>query len=262
MIRSVRAEWTKMRTMPSSGWLIFAALGVTVAVSAVVTAAADVRHCPTPTTCFEDLTKLSLTGTRAGQVVIMVLATLAITNEYGSRLIQTTLTATPRRAVVFFSKSIVVAGVSLAAGAAGALGAILVGRFILPGNGFSLANGYPPLSLAHGPTLRAAAGSALYLALVALLSIGVGAVVRDSAAAITAVTAGLFLSPMLSMFVSNPTWQSRLQRYSPMNAGLAIQATQDLARLPISPWAGLGVLAAYAVAAAAGGALMLHLRDA
>jgi ABC-2 type transport system permease protein len=47
-----------------------------------------------------------------------------------------------------------------------------------------------------------------------------------------------------------------------MNAGLAIQATTDLRSLPISPWAGLGVLAAWTAAALLTGALLLRLRDA
>jgi len=47
-----------------------------------------------------------------------------------------------------------------------------------------------------------------------------------------------------------------------MNAGLAIQATTGLRSLPISPWAGLGVLAAWAAAAMLAGGLLLRLRDA
>jgi len=53
-----------------------------------------------------------------------------------------------------------------------------------------------------------------------------------------------------------------LEEFAPMTAGLAIQATTGLRSLPISPWAGLGVLAGWAAAALLAGGIMLRLRDA
>jgi len=138
---------------------------------------------------------------------------------------------------------------------------VLAGRLILPGHGFSPARGFPPLSLADGPTLRAAAGSVLYLGLIALLSVGVAAIVRDSAVTIGAVLGLLYLFPVIATFVGNMTWHNRLERYTPL-AGLNIQATTGLRSLPISPWAGLGVLAVWAMIALVGGALSVRLRDA
>jgi ABC-2 type transport system permease protein len=64
------------------------------------------------------------------------------------------------------------------------------------------------------------------------------------------------------MFVTDPRWLHRIERYAPMTAGLAIQATKRLASLPIAPWAGLGLLAAYAGGAMVAGALLLRFRDA
>ncbi len=141
-------------------------------------------------------------------------------------------------------------------------GSVVAARNILPGNGFTAANGYPPLSLADGPTLQAAGGTVLYLGLIALLSLGVAAIVRDSAGSITVVLMVLFASPMVAGFITDPVWQQRLQRFSPMTAGLAIQSTRSLDSLPIGPWAGLGVLATYAAAAAAIGAVVFRFRDA
>ena len=71
---------------------------------------------------------------------------------------------------------------------------MLAGRLILPGHGFTATRGYPPLSLADGPVLRAACGSVLYLALIALLSLGVATAVRDSAVAIGLVLGLLYCS--------------------------------------------------------------------
>jgi ABC-2 type transport system permease protein len=62
--------------------------------------------------------------------------------------------------------------------------------------------------------------------------------------------------------VSEPHWRRHLQQLTPMTAGLAIQATTELRSLPISPWAGLGVLAGWAAAALLTGWLLLQRRDA
>jgi ABC-2 type transport system permease protein len=110
--------------------------------------------------------------------------------------------------------------------------------------------------------LRAAAGTVLYLALIALLSLGVATAVRDSTAAIGIVLGLLYLIPIIATAVNVPNWHRHLQQIAPMTAGLAIQATSGLRSLPISPWAGLGVLAAWAAAALMAGGLLLRFRDA
>ncbi len=110
--------------------------------------------------------------------------------------------------------------------------------------------------------LRAAIGSVLYLALIALLSLGVATALRDSATAIGTVLGLLYLFPILAAVVTDPDWHRHLQQIGPMTAGLAIQATTGPHDLPIGPWAGLGVLAAWASAALLAGLLSLRLRDA
>jgi ABC-2 type transport system permease protein len=73
----------------------------------------------------------------------------------------------------------------------------------------------------------------------------------------------LYIVPVLTdLGTLDPTWEHRFQRYGPMTAGLAIQATKNLKTLPIGPWQGLGVLAAWAAAALLAGGLLLRLRDA
>jgi ABC-2 type transport system permease protein len=180
------------------------------------------------------------------QAVVAVLATLAMTNEYGTGMITTTLAAIPRRATVLLTESVVVTGTVLAAATLGVAGSLLAGRLILPGNGFTAASGYPELSLADEPTRRAAIGTVLYLGLIALLSLGVGAIVRDSAGAITTVLGLLYVVPSLASLVSDPQWLEWLNRLVPLLAGLTVQTTVGLDRLPVGPWAGLGVLAGYA----------------
>jgi ABC-2 type transport system permease protein len=111
-------------------------------------------------------------------------------------------------------------------------------------------------------TLRAAGGSVLYLTLIALLSLGIATVVRDSAASIGIILGLLYLAPILLGVITDTSWNRHLQQIAPSLAGLAIQKTIGLHNLPIGPWAGLGVLAAWAAAALVAGGGLLVLRDA
>ena len=257
---ALHAEWTKLRTVAGPAWLLVGTIVLTVVVSAAATAAVK---CPSGTACPVDTTKLSLTGIEFGQAIVAILAVLAISAEYSTGMIRITLTAMPRRSAVLAAKAVLVAGLVLAAGTIAVGGSLLAGRVILPGHGFTAARGFPLESLANGPTLRAAVGSVLYLVLIALLSLGIATVVRDSAVAIGVVLGLLYLSPIiLGALAGDPVWSHRLERYAPMNAGLTIQDTTGLRGLPISPWGGLGVLAAWAAVAMLAGALALRWRDA
>jgi ABC-2 type transport system permease protein len=256
---ALHAEWTKLRTVSGPAWLLLGAAALTIAVS---TAAAGATHCPQGMTCPVDTTKLSLTGVQFGQAVVAILAVLVISNEYSTGMIRVTLAAMPGRCAVLAAKAILVAALVLAAGAVAVFGSVLAGHLILPGHGFTAARGFHPVWLSYGPTLRAASGSVLYLALISLLSLGVAVIVRDSAVAIGTVLALLYLFPILLAFIGNAHWQHRLERWTPTVAGLAIQDTTGLRSLAITPWAGLGVLALWAVGALLAGGLMFQLRDA
>lgn len=249
---ALHAEWTKIRTLAAPRWLLLGTIAATMALSVAVT---SVITCDA-TSCDHDTTKLSLTGVQLGQTLVVILAVLVISGEYSSGMIRTTLTAMPHRATTLAAKSIAATGVVAAAGTIAILGSLLAGRLILSGHG------YPTLSLADGLTLRATAGSILYLALIALLSLGVATIVRDSATSIGVILGLLYLVPIVAPVIDNPHWQRLLQQIGPMSAGLAIQATTDLDSLPINPWAGLGVLAAWAAAALLAGTLLLRQRDA
>jgi ABC-2 type transport system permease protein len=257
MTDALHAEWTKVRTVASSGWLMVLVVGLTAGASTVADA---VVKCPA--SCGADTTRLSLSGVQLGQAVVAVFAVMVMSGEYSSGMILSTLTALPRRWSVLAAKAVVVAAAALSAGTVGVLGSLLAGRLIMPGNGFSVAHGFLPLSLSHTATLRAAAGSVLYLTLVALLSLGAAAILRESAAAITVVLGLLYVVPLIGDIVLSATWARRIDRYTPGGAGLAVQITRNLARSPIGPWAGIGVLACWAGAALLAGGLLLRFRDA
>jgi ABC-2 type transport system permease protein len=254
MTEALRAEWTKLRTLTSTGWLLIGTVALTVAVSAGVAAATHVSSGGD-----QDLTKLALTGIDLGQAVVAVLAVLAIVEEYATGMIRVTLTAMPRRLVLLTAKAVNLAGITLVAGVLAVAGCLLAGRLMLAAAGLDPAHGYAPVSISDGPTLRAAVGSVVYLVLVALLSLGLATAVRDTAVTIGAVLGLLYLPPILAQAVSEPLRRHLLQ-IAPMSAGLAVQSTTDLRSQPIAPWAGLGVLAAWAAASLLIGGL--RLRDA
>jgi ABC-2 type transport system permease protein len=258
MTAPLRAEWTKLRTSPGTTWLLLAVIAVTVAVSAAAAASA---RCPAAG-CGEDPGKITLTGVDLGQAAVAIVAVLAVSTEYSTGMIRTTLAAMPGRVRLLAAKAAVVTALILAAGAAAAAGSLLAGWLILPGHGFTHAHGFAPLTLADGQVLRATAGSVLYLALIALLSLGAAAAVRDSAVAIGLVLGVLYLLPIVAAVVGNSTVQRHLLQAAPMTAGLNIQATTGLRSLPLAPWQGLAVLAAWAAGALLAGGLLLRIRDA
>jgi ABC-2 type transport system permease protein len=257
MRNAVHAEWTKLRTVPSTAWLLLAVIALTVGVSAMATA---IVKCPA--TCGADTTKVSLTGILLGQAAVAALAVVVVTAEYGTGMIRVSLAAMPRRSVLLAAKALVVTAVVLVAGTISVLGSVLAGRIQLPGNGFTARNGFAALSILHGATLRAAAGSVLYLVLIGLFALGLSVALRDSGLTTAVVLGVMYVIPLIGDLIISPIWQHRLDRWAPTNAGMAIQATRNVAKLPIGPWQGLGVLALWAAAALAAGWLVLRLRDA
>ena len=259
-LRALRMEWTKLRTVPGTAWSLLALAGFTLAVGCFALWTLDAGRCAPA--CDVDTAKLSLTGVYLGQVAVVALAVTAVTSEYETLMVRTTLAVSPRRGRLLAAKAAVVGGVVLAVGLVTVLGALLASRFLLPHAGFDAASGFAPLSLADPVTRRAFLGTALYFGLVALLSVGVGAAVRHTAGAVVTVLGLLFLAPILGQYVTDPQWREWLSKAAPMTAGLSIQATRHLDDLFIAPWPGLGVLAAYAAGALAVGAAVLLLRDA
>jgi ABC-2 type transport system permease protein len=260
---ALHAEWTKLRTLASTWWLLLAAVALTVAVGAAAAAAVQCRPlgCP-PAQTGADPAKISLAGVDLGQVAVALLAVLAVGGEYGTGMIRVTLAATPRRLVMLAAKAVVVTSWALVAAAVAVLGSMLAGRLILPGRGLSAANGYALVSLGNGPDLRAALGSVLYLALIALLALGVTTAVRDSAVGIGLVLGLLYLFPIVSAVLPDHELSRHLEQIAPMTAGLYIQATTGLRSLPLTPWQGLGVLAMWVLGTLILGAVVLRLRDA
>jgi ABC-2 type transport system permease protein len=257
---ALRAEWTKLRTTSGTCWLMVGAVAVTVAASAGIAASTHLSP-GGPAGASQDPTKLALIGIDLGQAVVAVLAVLAVTEEYGAGMIRVTLAAMPRRGAMLGAKAVNIAALALVTAVPAVAGCLIAGRLLLPDAGLNPVHGYALVSVARGPTLRAAFGSVLYLGLIALLGLGIGTVFRETSVSTGVVLGLLSLPPLLAELVTGP-WRRHIQQIAPMTAGLAIQATRNLRSLPISPWAGLGVLAAWAAAMLLVGLAVLKARDA
>lgn len=236
---ALRGEWTKLRTSPGTPWAVLAVALSTAAVSAL---AVTTVRCP----CATDTMTLTLVGVQLGQAVAAVFAVGVLGGEYGTGMITVTFAATPRRLTVLAAKAVLVAALVAASGAVGV--------------GAAWASGHAALD--EDFAVRPVAGSVLYLVLVALLGLGAAAVTRGSAAAVGVVLGLLYVGPIVGGVLTDPDWRRHFRQVSPADAGLAVQSTLDLDHLPIQPWQGLGVLALWAAAGLAAGAVALARRDA
>jgi hypothetical protein len=245
----VSAEWTKLRSVRST-WVALGALVVlTVLLTAFVCSALSTSGGPGGD---GDPILYSVAGTYLGQVAVVALGVLAITSEYAVGLIRTTFMANPRRRSVLASKAMVVGTASFAGGLLAAGVSFVVGQRLLRGNGFVPANGYPYATLASAPALRAVLGTAVYLAALSLFAFGLGVLLRRSAGAIS-VTLGLLYVPVIVGTMLPEGVRGWVMRFSPMNAGLAIQTTvpgtdtlvQGQGTQQLAPWVGLAVFCSY-----------------
>ena len=261
--RALASEWTKLRSVRSTRWSLLATVALSITASGLICASSSTDSClPGTKGCDDDLVGLSLGGVYLGQMAVVVLAVTAIGSEYATKMIRTTLTATPRRRAVLSAKAAVVAVLVLGVGLVTSVTSFYVGQALLSGGGYTAAAGYPTPALGDGPTLRAVVGSGLYLAVLALFSLGIAAILRHTAAAIATVL-GLLWFPIIPISVLPPDVGLQVAKFCPMTAGLAIQRTVERAdSVPIAPVAGFGVFCAYACAALIGAMWQIKARDA
>jgi ABC-2 family transporter protein len=209
----------------------------------------------------------TLLGAAAGLIAVIVVAAMFMTAEYRRGLIRVTLAASPRRGQVLVAKAIVIASAAFVAGLAGAIAAVTAeesllrarGNFILPVSAFT--------------EIRAVGGTALLLAVAAVLTLALGAILRSSAAAVTTVIVTLFLPYLLTLTALPAGLADWLLRLTPA-AAFAIQQTNPAypqvsasytpgnGYFPLAPWAGFGVLCGFTALAAVLAVILLRTRDA
>ena len=204
-----------------------------------------------------DATQDSVAGLALlGQLIVVVLGTLAITSEYSTGMIRTSLTVLPRRGVVFAAKAIVLTAVTLVIATATSFAAFFIGQYLLRSTHQAATLGQPDV-------LRAVLATALYIALSGLFSFGVGAMLRSTAGALTAAYGFLFLLPQLAKALPGQ-WYADLARWLPGgDVTNAITSTQR--QLPphlFTAWGEFAVFGGYTAIVLVAGALLLRRRDA
>jgi hypothetical protein len=183
-----------------------------------------------------------------------VLGVLVITSEYGTGMIRATLAAVPQRRLVLAAKTAVFAVTALAVGIASCFAAYFAFQAFLP------AAGGMRTSLSDPGVLRAVTGAGLYLTVLGLLGLGIGAIIRSSAGAVATLLGMLFV-PSLIVTLLPHSWQDSIGAYLPMNAGETILTVRHQPHL-LQPWPGFGVFCLYAAIALTAGFILISRRDA
>jgi hypothetical protein len=250
----VSSEWCKLRSVRSTWWALAAAAAFNVVTAAVLGIVLPRVLSARQQAAEADPVRLSLGGLHLSQVAIGVLGVLVITSEYGSGMIRASLSAVPARRLMLAAKTAVFTTAALAVGLATCFGAYLIFQAFLPaGDAMRTSLGDPGVA-------RAVTGAGLYLAVLGLLGLGLGAVLRSGAGAISALFGLLFVPPLIMTLLPS-SWQDTAGRYLPMNAAESVYIVHRQAH-SLAPWTGFAVFCAYAAAALLTGFILISRRDA
>jgi ABC-2 type transport system permease protein len=240
-----RMEWIKLRSLRSTRWTL-----ALTAVAAIVIGVAVGRGTKTPS---EDLTNNSLAGVSIGLLLIGVLGVLVMTSEYTSGMIRATLAAAPNRSLVLAAKAAMFGAVALALGEATSFTSFFAG-------GATLRHGIAAPALSQPGVLRAVLLSGASFCLIGLIGLGLGAIIRHTAAAVAVMVGGVYVAGQVIAAIAHP-----LFAYIPISiVANSLSTTKPVGHgvhmLP--PWAGLGMLGLYAAAVLVIGGWLLARRDA
>jgi ABC-2 type transport system permease protein len=252
--RVVRSEWTKLRTLPSTAWSLLVAVALIVGFGAVYCLVRVTRPPRTPADLAAfDPTAISLSGIQLAQLAVGVLGVLLITGEYATGGIRTSFTAVPRRLPVLWGKAIVLALTAVSLCVPATFTAFLLGQSILSSEHLDTSLGQPG-------TARAVLGAALYLTVVGLLGLGLGALLRSTAGAVASLFGVLFAFQIVTGFLPS-SLSDRIYGYLPAPAGVAVTSVHP-DPTSLAPWTGFALFCLYTAVVLALAAWRLHHRDA
>jgi ABC-2 type transport system permease protein len=253
--RVALSEWTKLRSVRSTRWALLATLVLTIGFGIIACLVFESRWShlsPNDRFDFHPL-RASLVGVNFAQLAIGVLGVLVITAEYSTGMIRATLSAVPKRLPVLWAKALVFGAVAFAISLPAVFLVFFIGQGILSGQHINI-----PLS--HPGVVRALFGAALYLMVMGLFGLGLGAILRSTAGGIAALAGIVFVLPPVITLLPSSTADS-IHPYLPSTAGAAVWTINPEAHT-LAPWAGLAVFAGYAAIAIAIAAVLLVRRDA
>lgn len=253
--RVALSEWTKLRSVRSTGWTSLVALLLIIGIGILVCVVFEARWphlSPGDRVRFHPL-RANLAGVAFGQLATGVLGVLVITAEYSTGSIRSTLAAVPKRLPVLWAKAIVFALFTLALSLPAVFIVFFAGQSILSGQHINI-------SASHPGVIRALFGAALYLTVMGVFGLGLGAIVRSTAGGIATLAGIVFVLPPVIGLLPTSIANS-VTPYLPSNAGGAVW-TINADPNTLAPWAGFGVFCAYAAASLVIGAILLLRRDA
>ncbi|MFK4104764.1 ABC transporter permease [Streptomyces sp. NPDC019531] len=246
---AARMEWIKLRSLRSTLWALLATVVGMIAIG-VLTMANTKAPGAAQADTFDPVNNL-LAGLALGQLIVGVLGVLVVTGEYSSGAVRSTLAAVPNRPLLLSAKAGVFGLVTLAIGEAITFVTFFTGRLALD-------PAVPRLALGDPGVLRAVVLSGVYLALVGLIGIAIGAVVRHTAAAVGTLVGLLYVVPAALAGLTGTT----VAKFFPtMIVGNSLAVSKPVAEC-LSPWVGFAVLCLYVVAALGAGGWLLVRRDA
>jgi ABC-type transport system involved in multi-copper enzyme maturation permease subunit len=251
--RVFHSEWIKLRTLRSTFFTLLTAMVAMIGLGALFSYFTDNRWqslSPGERAQF-DPALTSLRGYFLAQLAIGVLGVLMISGEYATGMIRSTLSAVPKRLPVLWAKAVLFAAVVWVLMTASALVAFLLGQALLGSHG---------ISLSDPGALRMVLGAGLYVTVVGLLGVSLGALIRNTAGGIAALFGLLLIVPVL--FEALPSsWADHINQWLPSNAGQSLLSLHHEAHT-LQPWTGFAVFCLYAVVALGGAAYLLKRRDA
>jgi ABC-type transport system involved in multi-copper enzyme maturation permease subunit len=252
-VRVVRAEWTKLRALRSTRWCALAAAVLITGLGAAIAGSGTPYHVSPGNTAAGGVS-VALIGVLFAALVIGVVGVLAFGGEYGTGMIRATLAVVPARLPVLWAKVIVLVGLVLPVTMLCAVADFFAAAAIESSRGGSV------LKLTDPGVLRTVAGSSLYLTVVVIIGLALGALLRKTAAGLSVFAAVFFVIPVTVGAL--PLNMRGFAPYLPSNAGGALWGSPLGSAHALSPWTGFAVLCGYAVAATAAAAWRLQRRDA
>lgn len=252
------SELTKIRSVRSTVWSLIAYVVVTVGLTALLTwltvhAIDGGQQAPSSVTG-DPASFILGTGLSFGQLAIVVLGALTMTTEYSTGVIRASVLAVPKRLRILAAKCIVFAALIFVVTEIISFASFFIGRAII--------SSVMQVSLSDPGVTRAVIGTGLYLTVLGLFALAIGALIRHSAGAIT-VSIGLVLvvGPLLAL-LNSYSWGRDLHSWFPTVAGSAIVSVLQPAHQVLTPWQGFAVFCGWTALLLIIGGLLLRRRDA
>jgi ABC-type transport system involved in multi-copper enzyme maturation permease subunit len=252
-VRVIRAEWTKLRALRSTRWCGLATVVLIVGLGAAIAGSGTPYHVSAGGPATTAVSSVLL-GLLFAQLVVGVTGVLAFSGEYGTGMIRATLAVVPSRLPVLWAKLLVLAGLVLPVTLLCAVADFFTATAL------NSARGGSALSLTDPGVLREVAGASLYLTVVVVIGLALGALLRKTAAGLSVFAAVFFVIPVVVNAL--PHNLTGFAPYLPSNAGGVLWGDPLSTTNALSPWAGFAVLCGYAVVLTAAAAWRLRRRDA